>query len=386
MSVRSASLADTTDFIVDGTHGSPERLDNGVPVLSAQNVSNGGVDYSTNRFTSEKEYAAFKRRVSLQQNDVLLTIVGTIGRAAVVDHVEPAVFQRSVAIIRPNAKILDARYLYHITQSPEFVEQTRKFTKQSTQAGIYLGNLKKIEIPLPPVDEQKRIAAILDKADQLRQKRRQGIALLDSLARARFLKLFGDLRTNSNNYRIVEVGDVTDCIVPGRDKPKSFTGTIPWITTGELNPLGYTSSSNAKQWLSQEEISAVRAKVIPSESVILTCVGDLGTTSIAREPMVINQQLHSFQCSAKIVPEFLMYALTFKTDFMFARATKTTLPYMNKSVCNSIPVPLPPLERQQHFRELLREIQHRERAMKLAYLDVESLFNSLRHRAFSSEL
>lgn len=262
----------------------------------------------------------------------------------------------------------------------------RTLNKAAAVPGLNRNDAYIEPVMLPPLEEQKRIAAILDKADQLRQKRRQAIALLDSLTQSIFLEMFGDLRINPHGYPIVAVGDVTGCIVPGRDKPKSFTGTVPWITTGELNSMGYTSSTNAKQSLSQDEISEVRARVIPRESVILTCVGDLGVVSIANEPMVINQQLHSYQCMANIEPEFLMHALTFAKEYMFARATKTTLPYMNKSVCNSIPIPLPPIESQKRFRSLLRETKARSEAMFNASIHADALFSSLQIRAFTGQL
>jgi type I restriction enzyme S subunit len=98
---QNASIGEISRFVVDGTHGSPTRTERGIPVLSAQHVKEGRLSYETDRFTSEQEYEIFLRRVKIEKNDLLLTIVGTIGRAALVDAVAPAVFQRSVSIIRP---------------------------------------------------------------------------------------------------------------------------------------------------------------------------------------------------------------------------------------------------------------------------------------------
>jgi type I restriction enzyme S subunit len=170
--VKLARLEEVTEFILDGTHGSPERTESGIPVLSAQNVKGGVLECETDRFTSEAEYESFQKRLRLAAGDVLLTIVGTIGRAAVVDAVYPLVFQRSVAIMRPRHGLLSARYLYHASQSQHFQDQLVRSSNQSSQAGIYLGKLKDVCVPVPSLAKQRRIAEIMDKADALRAKRR----------------------------------------------------------------------------------------------------------------------------------------------------------------------------------------------------------------------
>jgi len=145
-----ARIQEVTDFVLDGTHGSPIRTEGGIPVLSAQNVKGGRLDFQTDRYTSKDEYEDFRKRLRVCVGDVLLTIVGTIGRAAVVDEVRPLVFQRSVAVLRPRSDCLSARFFYHATQSRRFQTQLSKSSNQSSQAGVYLGRLKELEIPVPP--------------------------------------------------------------------------------------------------------------------------------------------------------------------------------------------------------------------------------------------
>ena len=234
------------------------------------------------------------------------------------------------------------------------------------------------------MEEQKRIAAILDKADELRRLRRRAIDRLDTLAQSIFYDMFGD-PARSSDWPTVPVGEVTDCIVPGRDKPKSFSGTIPWITTGEISHLGVTFGSSAKLGLTNSEIEQVRARIVPANSVLMVCVGDLGSVSIAETAMVINQQLHAFLCGEKITAAYLMYALSHQEAYMRSRATKTTLPYMNKSVCNSIPVPVPPLDLQHQFSDLFARISDRRTLLRSELLQ-RDLFASLQQRAFRGEL
>ncbi|HVJ78254.1 MAG TPA: restriction endonuclease subunit S [Hyphomicrobium sp.] len=289
-------------------------------------------------------------------------------------------------VLRPG-KDVDASYLFHLIWNSKFREVGAKnMTGSAGQKRVPVDFLRRLEIPLPPLDEQRRIAAILDKADTVRRKRKRTLELLDGLAQAIFWDMFGDPLENSYRNPVVAVGEVTSCIVPGRDKPKSFTGSIPWITTAELVLRGYTSADCSLSGLTDAEIATVRARVVPAQSVLMTCIGDLGVVSIAEVPMVINQQLHSFQCSDKIVPEYLMYALSYQTGYMFRRATQTTLPYMNKTVCNSIPVQLPPIEAQLQFGNRFKRIGDEIVKMRKCGDGLERLFLSLQQRAFSGQL
>jgi type I restriction enzyme S subunit len=150
--------------------------------------------------------------------------------------------------------------------------------------------------------------------------------------------------------------------------------------------MGATLPRSEGLGLNQSEIDEVRAKVIPIGSVIISCVGDLGIVSIAGVPMVINQQLHSFQCGDELNNLFLMYSLSFQKAFMLAKASSTTLPYMNKSVCNSIPVLVPPLVLQQTFATRIQAIESLKTTHRTALTELDALFASLQQRAFAGEL
>lgn len=283
----------------------------------------------------------------------------------------------------PNERI-DASFLYWWLDANR--SHLQSMGTGATFKEVSKAAVQRIKIPLPPLEEQKRIAGILDQADALRRLRTRALDKLNTLGQAIFHEMFGDVVTNSNGFPMVTVGNVTDCVVPGRNKPKSFTGDIPWVTTAELVHLGSTSRKNSKLGLSQDEIKSAGARIIPSESVIMTCVGDLGVASIAGDEMVINQQLHSFQCGPEIFPDFLMRVLPHQKHWMLRRATQTTLPYMNKTTCNSIPIPLPPVELQRIFSNRIRKLSLPEVKSKKSEERMESLFSSLQHRAFRGGL
>jgi type I restriction enzyme, S subunit len=148
------------------------------------------------------------------------------------------------------------------------------------------------------------------------------------------------------------IGIVCRSIVPGRNKPKKFDGNIPWITTPNITQK-YIYADHARLFVSEEEIKECGGKIVPAGAVIINCVGDFGIIGIAKQKLVINQQLHAFVCPNGLSNEYIYYALSIQTAHMVKVATTTTIPYMNKSSCESIPVFLPPFLEQCRIAEVL---------------------------------
>lgn len=367
----------------DGTHDSPKPVVDGVPLVTSKNLVDGKIDFSTCSFISEIDHEAISKRSAVDVGDILYAMIGTIGNPVIVE--ESCEFSiKNVALFKFKDGSVWNRYIYHFLNSNLAKEQFKRKSRGGTQKFVSLGNIRELEIPLPPLAEQKRIAAILDKAYAIRRKRQQAIQLADEFLRSVFLDMFGDPVTNPKGWMVEKVGDVCACIVPGRDKPKSFTGSVPWVTTNELTHLGKTCKKDQFIGLTEEEISEVKAKVIPVNSVLMTCVGDLGVVSIAGEEMVINQQLHAFLPSELVTQFFLAYSLSFQKAYMLKMASNTTVPYMNKTVCNSVPIILPPRALQEKFEAVVAKVKGIDSQMK-NYLE-EPVFESLSQKAFSGQL
>ena len=166
-----------------------------------------------------------------------------------------------------------------------------------------------------------------------------------------------------DSWKVKEIGELCDFIVPGRNKPKDFKGDIPWITTPDIDGIK-VSTSRAELFISKEEAKSVGSKIVPKDSIIMSCVGDLGLVAIAEKNIVINQQLHAFLPSGKTIQLYLLYALSMQKKQMENKATKTAVPYLNKDNCNSIQIPLPPTLEEQ-------------KAIATALSDVDALIQSL---------
>ena len=151
-----AILKDISFSISDGSHNPPSDKGFGVPLLSAANINNNSVliDNATRWITNE-EWEVENQRTNIEMGDVLLTIVGSIGRSAVVETKENFALQRSVAVIKPC--FISPFYLMRIFQAPQIKKWLNDNSKGTAQNGIYLNALSMMAVPIPPLEEQARI-------------------------------------------------------------------------------------------------------------------------------------------------------------------------------------------------------------------------------------
>jgi type I restriction enzyme S subunit len=158
-------------------------------------------------------------------------------------------------------------------------------------------------------------------------------------------------KINSVKYPInwveVQTGEVCPSIVPNRDRPKSFTGKIPWVTLPSFPKSSwYLRNDDVELGLTSDEIKLYSARLIPKNSVLMSCVGRFGLTAINLEPVSSNQQVHAFIVLDGLIPEYLSIVIQTAGRALESASTTTTIPYLNKTNCESIQFGLPPIAEQ----------------------------------------
>ena len=245
--------------IKDGTHGTFNRVPNGMPLLSAKNVWETGLRYSkADSQISESDHKKIVSNGYPRKNDVLLTIVGTIGRVCVYKEEQPIAFQRSVCFLRFREST-DPRYFYYFAQSKFFLEQLAMSSKTSAQAGVYMGDVAASIVTRPPLArERQTIVAMLDREtariDALIEKKTRFIELLKEKRQALITQAVTkglDPTVPIKDSGVEWIGEVPDgwtkkkvahsfqdvgsgTTPPSSDDTWYKDGTIPWVTTGEL--------------------------------------------------------------------------------------------------------------------------------------------------------
>jgi type I restriction enzyme S subunit len=153
--------------VTDGEHATPERSQSGHYLLSARNVTNSGIDVSDVDFVPKAEFERIRKRCDPDKNDVLISCSGSVGRVAVVDQDNAYAMVRSAALIKLDSSLINSYYVALALRSDPAQEQVVVYSKSTAQANLFIGAIRKLRIPLPPLAEQHRIVAKVDELTAL---------------------------------------------------------------------------------------------------------------------------------------------------------------------------------------------------------------------------
>lgn len=161
------TLEKCCESIADGDHQPPPKAESGVPFITISNITNNRINFSDTKYVPESYYNQLHSKRRAKNGDVLYSVVGSFGIPVLIDYDRPFVFQRHIAILRPdNSKIL-SKFLYYCMKSRRFYEQADSLAAGAAQRTVSLSSLNKMEIPLLSLDMQRHVISILDRFDKL---------------------------------------------------------------------------------------------------------------------------------------------------------------------------------------------------------------------------
>ncbi|WP_418373601.1 restriction endonuclease subunit S, partial [Agathobacter sp.] len=203
-------IKDICTSVTDGSHNPPQGIEKSeYMMLSSKNIFDDEITFDEPRFLSEKDFEREHKRTQIAVGDVLLTIVGTVGRTAVVDEDMPAfALQRSVAVLHPKNDVCLPRFLMYALRGKRTYIENR--AKGVAQKGIYLKEVSDIDIYIPDISNQEIIINKLDKVNTIIKLRQEELLALDNLIKARFVEMFGDPVSNPYGYDKVALSDLAD--------------------------------------------------------------------------------------------------------------------------------------------------------------------------------
>ena len=250
--------------------------------------------------------------------------------------------------------------------------------------------LASIQIPLPPLAEQSRIAGILDAADALRTKRREALAQLDTLLQSTFLDMFGDPVTNPMGWdtsALGEVGEVVTGNTPSRKRPEYYGNDIEWIKSDNINHPSFVLTE-AEERLSVAGKAVARTS--PKGSILVTCIAGspscIGNAAIADREVAFNQQINAFVPSERISLWFAFAVFWVGKRLVQSASTNSMKGMVSKSAFSGISIPIPPTPLQNRFAAIADSVG-RQKATQSAHLaELDNLFASLQSRAFRGDL
>jgi len=375
----------------DGTHDSPKAVAEGIPLVTSKNLVSGKVDFSTCTFISQEDHNAISKRSAVDDGDILYAMIGTIGNPVIVDKTHDFSI-KNVALFKFNNEAVYNRYVFHFLNSKLAEQQFRNKSRGGTQKFVSLGNIRELEIPLPPLAEQKRIAAILDKADNLRRKRQQAIKLADEFLRAVFLDMFGDPVTNPKGWEIKTIQDVTLKVTDGvHFKPNYVDNGVPFISVKDIT-TGKLKFDNTKFISQEDHIKYIKRCNPEYMDILYTKVG----ATYGRPALIEVKKDFSLYVSVSLIkPDHEKINARFLCEVLATSALKRQadrsikgagVPDLHLIEIKQFLLPVPALVIQEEYVNKTQNIRQKIELQKKSLVQLGDLFNSLSQKAFAGEL
>lgn len=264
------TLESVCEFVVDCPHSTPEWTDCGVFVFRNWNIRGGRIDFARQSFTTEDGYQARIKRAEPQAGDIIVTREAPMGEAAIIPEGLRGCLGQRLVLLRPNPKMVDRRYLLYSWMSPYVQGQIRVHDGTgSTVSNLRIPVLKKLDIPMKSVQEQKAIASILGALDDKIDLNRRMNETLESMARALYKSWFVDFDpvvAKAAGKRPFGMDDATAALFPDRFVDSEL-GPIPegWEVSHigdliEINPRVRMKKGEIAPYLSMQNVAPFRAR------------------------------------------------------------------------------------------------------------------------------
>lgn len=375
---------------------SNNQVNGNIPVLRAGNIQDTRIIYEDLVFVPKE---IIKEKQLLQYGDILIAAssgsISIVGKAAMFRDNFEITFGAFCKVLRPDKSKIDFEYFKHFFETDYY-----KRTIKSLAEGANINNLKtehfdELEIPLPPMKQQKKIAAILDAADAYRQKTKTLIAKYDELTQSLFLDMFGDPVKNEKGWEKLSGRIVFKLIGGAAFKSSDYTSHgLPLIRIGTVNK-GYFDNAQLTFLPNSFEKSHSKYLVYPND-LLITLTGTVGKDDYGNafvltnefEKYLLNQRVAKICNSEK-------HNLLFLKFFLKQKKIKNELIGVSRGVRQAnlsnedfykLETITPPLTLQNQFAKRVQAIETQKAQAQASLEKAEELFNSLLRGAFKREL
>lgn len=385
----------------DGTHDSPNYLENGIPLVTSKNLKNGKIVFDNINYISSEDHELISKRSKVDDGDILFAMIGTIGNPVLVKNISKEFSIKNVALFK-SIKVFNDKYIYHYVQSFMYMKELEKNLKGSTQKFIALGKLRDSSIAIPPLEEQQRIVdrieslfEKLDKSKELIEEARDGFekrktAILEKAFRGELTKKWRCERNISCN-NIKEFGELFSFIgggTPAKAKQEYWNGDISWASVKDIKG-NYLYETIDK--ITQEGVNNSSTNIAKKGEIILVTRISPGKAILAQKDIAINQDLKIVRLKVddSIESKYIFYIFIYKEKECLEHSQGTTVKGITLVELNKFKINLPSVEEQIEIVKILDKLLEEEEQMEeLTKLQdqIELIKKSILAKAFRGEL
>jgi type I restriction enzyme, S subunit len=366
-----------------------QGVSGGYPITRIETISKCIVDRSKMGYAGIEDVSQYKNYI-LEHGDILMSHINSekhLGKTACYEREcgELIIHGMNLLCLKVTPELVYFKFANYFFCSQLFKRQIPQITKKSVnQASFTVTALKDLQIPLPPLEVQKKIAQTLDVASELIVLRKKQITELDNLIKSTFYDMFGDPVVNEKGWKNVKLGLVGNWRsggTPLRSKTEYFQGNIPWYSSGELESM-YVNKS--VECISKDALEQTSAKVIEPESLLLGMYDTAALkSSITIRECSCNQAIAFAKLNSKLCNTiFVYYTIQIARDYYKRLQRGVRQQNMNLSMIKDTEIILPPLPLQTQFAEIVTKIEEQKALVQKAIDESQYLFDSLMSQYF----
>lgn len=388
-------LGDVCD-VRDGTHDSPKYIERGFPLITSKNLSSGNISLNNVNYISELDFIKINERSLVHDGDILMPMIGTIGNPVIVNKTFDFAI-KNVALIKCHEKEqVYNKFISYVLSSNQFERYIDQENRGGTQKFISLSNIRKFQFSLPSIEEQKKIAEILDKANNIINLRKEQIMKLELLIKSRFVELFGSPETNPFGWEETTVGKYLNILTDYHSNGSYETlrdnvtlldeqGYALMVRTTDLEKANF--EEDVKYIDEHAYNHLVKSKVFGGE-IIINKIGSAGKVYLMpclNRPvsLAMNQFLLRFD-ERKVNHIFIYYLLMTPfceskiRDRVRGAVTKT----LTKDAVREVEIYVPPLDLQNQFATFVQKVDKLKASVQKSLNETQILFDSLMQQYF----
>ena len=362
---RDVNLADITSLIRNGFSCNQDKNGFGSPVTRIETISDGTINYERVGFTN----APIDNSYRLKSGDILFSHINSvkhIGKVAIYDDTYPLYHGMNLMLIRCQQSCVNPLYLYYILSDRRAKAYFENHCKQAiNQASLNRRDISQFQFTLPPLPEQKKIAAILGSVDDAIQVTQ---VVIDQTRRVK-QGLLQQLLTRGighTRFKQTEIGEIPqewlegtfgDYLkeikgggTPSRKKPTYWRGTIPWASVKDLNGV---CLRNTEEYITQEGLNNSASNLIPAGTVIIATRMALGKVVRFSCDVAINQDLKALFPKKELSSDYLFYWLLLQASLIEALGAGSTVKGIRLESLRALKLILPPIEEQMKIVAIL---------------------------------
>ena len=324
-------------LVGDGTHSKIERHDCGVLYLTSRNFKDGSLDLSKVYYISERDYVKHflgegKALTLPRENDLVFSIIGTIGEPYLVRESDRFGISSSVAIIRPNRDFIDPTFLLHWFKGPVFQSALFGIKGGVAQGYVSLEMIRSLPVPTLPLQVQQRIAGILSAYDELIENNQRRICILEDMARSLYREWFvhfrypghesvplidsplGQIPQGWEMIPFTEIANVLSGGTPKTDIADYWNGEIPFFTPRDAPDSFYVQDTD--KHVTELGLTKCASQLYLPDTVFITARGTVGKVALPSVPMAMNQSCYALRGKAGISQRFLFLMTLQQLDYL----------------------------------------------------------------------